>query len=238
MGRHHFCVLQETEDNRKFQTAPSIDPMKRTNKSQRLTTQLATIFATIVLSPNSQAAIMLTLTQDGPDVVMSLGGQTHISTATSNLGPGSGFNSGQIVDDGSVYLNGTIGFQGIYNFITPGTVTDWLLTGTQTIPVSGVGAFSMSTYLLSFGGVGVTPTGFYDYDLDATKQSISSRVANTLISDMTNTPSGTTIWTGGGGEVVLNIGAVPEPCSMMLVALSGGTLLLRRRRCGAARVVG
>jgi hypothetical protein len=224
-------ILQNvtTTPNINIQIKPIV-PMKIMKRHQRFTALLVTMLGILAFSQSSKAAITLTLTQDGPDVVISLGGQTHIATATSNLGPGFGSSSGQISDSGGVFLFGTIGFQGQYNFSVAATMTDWLLLNTQTVNVAGVGAFAISSSLISFGGIGVTPTGLFDYDLDATKQTVSARVLNTLIGDMTDTPSGTTIWTGGGGEVVLNIGSVPEPGALVLVCVSGGSLLLRRRR--------
>jgi hypothetical protein len=184
----------------------------------------ATLALTAGLSPSAQSAYMLTLLQQGPDVVASGSGSFDLTDLTLAVGissraliaPASGSMwTGPVgATDGDVYGDAT----------GPGAFGG----GSLTFADSGSGDLAG---IFSGGGI-VVPAGYVSGSLSGT-----ATYSNQTFASLGLAP-GTYVWTWGAGadadSLTLRIGpaaAAPEPASMMLLAaaLAGLGAVLRTR---------
>ncbi|MDR3620682.1 MAG: PEP-CTERM sorting domain-containing protein [Paludisphaera borealis] len=168
-------------------------------------------------SGRARAAIVLTMTQSGSDVVMSGGGTANLASFVFS------FNISQkalIVPDARGIVTGPTG-------VVSTTVHDYISgpatfgTGGLSLATSGTGdRFGISPLSSDFGLV--TPFGY----VSGSPLSATTTFANQTFDSLGVTP-GSYVWTWGSGadadSLTLNIvsAAVPEPSSLAMAGVAG-----------------
>jgi hypothetical protein len=192
---------------------------------KRIKTLLLGLCLAVMSASQTQAGLIFTITESGGDVVVNMSGNINLSAtsgfATTGTGP-------QAIRPSGGNIGISVGLTDIYNINqSPSGVPPWT-------PFGGGGFNSMTSssgnaVVLFDVGLGV-PTGYISGNpLSATGTFVGASFASLGI-----TPGSYTTTFDGAGDVLetdfVTINAVPEPSSVMMVAIAGIGLLQKRRR--------
>lgn len=187
--------------------------------------------------PNASAGILITIVEDGSDVLLTYNGTLDLTAYTANTTNSAQNNTYLSPGGGAVY--NTLSFQGnvdIYNSILPGNFVYGTGFSTSGGPSSRSGTFSL---------VGTTlhvPTGFTSGTLDGFMRWNGKSLADVQVFDGYDETkylngSATEFITFKTGSAVSGA-AVPEPgqvaASVLLLGGIGGYVLMRRRKVAKA----
>jgi len=191
----------------------------------RIKTLLLGLCLAVMSASQTQAGLIFTITESGGDVVVNMSGNINLSAtsgfATTGTGP-------QAIRPSGGNIGISVGLTDIYNINESSSgVSPWT-------PFGGGGFNSMTSssgnaLVLFDVGLGV-PTGYISGNpLSATGTFVGASFASLGI-----TPGSYTTTFDGAGDVLetdfVTINAVPEPSSVMMVAIAGIGLLQKRRR--------
>lgn len=198
---------------------------------------LITLCLTAALS--ARAALIVNITEDGNDVVVSGAGTLDLTDLT--LSPQA--STRPLINPGASFLL----------FGTDSNLNNHILTDRYTA-ISGPNNFgSISDFTAPSSGEGTTdPFGIYgasgqnilyvpDGYVSGTALAGTNRYANTSFADLGLTYGSSHTWTWGSGahedSFSIHIAPIPEPSSGLLVLVGGaGMLYIRRRRQDSLRV--
>ncbi len=187
----------------------------------RLSSCLAALaVAAVIASPKAQAAVTISIEQQGDDVVASYNGSWDSFTRFTST------------SSTSNYVDGNGNFQALQG---PGdkdymSTTPMQLTfGTWTDIFTNASSSSGDPFGFNLGGDYFAPLGY------TAGQSLSGSLtfANTDLVTMGFTPDSVGVFSGAGNTVTFSVSAVPEPATVSMLAVgcvAVGLGFVRRRR--------
>ena len=189
------------------------------------------VFAMIILTNSSEAAINITAFESGSDVTISYSGSVNTDGLTFSLdftfnSQGGGF--GDLSTHPSILYSVNGAAIDIYSGVSYDNILDVMYDFNQEAGVLDVG----SDPLFINGGLGTIslPDGYVSGNL----LSGTMTLFNTDLDDLGLTETTTVTWSWGSGmnedSATFSVTQIPEPSSAALLGLGGLAIISRRRR--------